>query len=185
MELLAGLAPATCWLRISCSTNWATLAFLFVLRRAGRSFPLAGKAYHSTVSLARQHFSLNSFAVFRNNTDCIPFDFFRHFFRDFADFENRSSVPTRGGKSLFSRFFALRLARLFREIFDGAALFVEIISGHNVADNFRLQTVIHTFHMVFHIEFFLYFQCFERFLPFFPPPEKRIFASARGRILFT
>ena len=26
MELLAGLEPATCWLRISCSTNWATVA---------------------------------------------------------------------------------------------------------------------------------------------------------------
>ena len=26
LELLAGLEPATCWLRISCSTNWATVA---------------------------------------------------------------------------------------------------------------------------------------------------------------
>ena len=26
MELLAGFEPATCWLRISCSTDWATVA---------------------------------------------------------------------------------------------------------------------------------------------------------------
>ena len=26
LELLAGLEPATCWLRISCSTDWATVA---------------------------------------------------------------------------------------------------------------------------------------------------------------
>ena len=27
MELVMGLEPATCWLQISCSTNWATPAF--------------------------------------------------------------------------------------------------------------------------------------------------------------
>ena len=29
LELMAGLEPATCWLRISCSTNWATSALQF------------------------------------------------------------------------------------------------------------------------------------------------------------
>ena len=27
LELLAGFEPATCWLRISCSTDWATAAY--------------------------------------------------------------------------------------------------------------------------------------------------------------
>ena len=31
LELVAGLEPATCWLRISCSTDWATLASRFSL----------------------------------------------------------------------------------------------------------------------------------------------------------
>ena len=30
MELVDGLEPPTCWLQISCSTNWATPAFLTV-----------------------------------------------------------------------------------------------------------------------------------------------------------
>ena len=31
LELLAGLEPATCWLRISCSTDWATVASLSII----------------------------------------------------------------------------------------------------------------------------------------------------------
>ena len=28
MELVKGLEPPTCWLQVSCSTNWATLAYI-------------------------------------------------------------------------------------------------------------------------------------------------------------
>ena len=30
VELLSGIEPLTCWLRISCSTNWATVAWVSV-----------------------------------------------------------------------------------------------------------------------------------------------------------
>ena len=53
MELVMGLEPATCWLQISCSTNWATPACYF--------------RDYNTVSKACQHFFEISFFFFQKN----------------------------------------------------------------------------------------------------------------------
>ena len=45
MELLAGLEPATYWLRISCSTNWATIALRF------RTLELYHKEYPPSIQI--------------------------------------------------------------------------------------------------------------------------------------
>ena len=47
VELLAGFEPATCWLRISCSTDWATVAKDEIGTWANvRSFELQTSASH-------------------------------------------------------------------------------------------------------------------------------------------
>ena len=52
-----GLEPLTCWLQISCSANWATSAYEFLLLRAARKLRFLARdaiAYAMKTSTSRQ-----------------------------------------------------------------------------------------------------------------------------------
>ena len=52
-----GLEPLTCWLQISCSANWATSAYEFLLLRAARKLRFLARdaiAYTMKTSTSRQ-----------------------------------------------------------------------------------------------------------------------------------
>ena len=56
---------------------------------------------------------------------------------------------------------------------------------HNLFHNLSLQIVIHSFHMVFHILFFFYFQSFSRFFPFIYRALNSILQSSNVQLNFT
>ena len=61
LELMAGLEPATCWLRISCSTNWATSALFFHNRIIIPQTPaFCNRFFENIFSNFPQYFAVNS-----------------------------------------------------------------------------------------------------------------------------
>ena len=160
VELMMWLEHTTCWLRISCSTDWATLAYLCDLPGS-----LQSENYFITVSFCRQLVIFN----FRRRSIFAAFCIIRSVFcrKSCKIFRCRSlcSLSVRWNASDSAKKTCWDLPKKFRQflsLFSVDFLFLPLLPLvfhlHNFFDNSLLQRVIHIFHMVFNIYIFLIFQ---------------------------
>ena len=163
MELVGWLEHLTCWLRISCSTDWATLAYSVVFYSA----QFSGEGKYSIFSPYRQHlFPSISVATFRKKRLQIVFlkvflqKIFSHFV-DFCLFHEKKHCACLLKPLVYALVFR-HFLWVFPIVFSGFSLSSIFLHLHNFQNNNSLQWVIHIFHHVFNMCFSLYFQ------PLFP-----------------
>ena len=172
MELLAGLEPATYWLRISCSTDWATIAYTFRPLKLYHSAPPPSTPFPAF--LADIHAALILLFVFLQVS----------LHKNFGIFDILTP-----DHSVFSIFFLPAPTRIFAFLHDSRRAFCDFhqiphifyhyFKLHNFFNNRLLQVVIHIFHRLFNIRFFLVFQSFSLFFTFFGIPCNRVFTKLK------
>ena len=150
MELVTRLEHATCWLRISCTTDCATLAFhsIFLLDNRNNISHLTHPVkfrFKTPLKLIPAYQFDNFLYLCKGSCKISPSTIWL--------FSENPPISRQAFFLLFRKFYIF--SKFFRKKTQNFRLFFckgFYVYLHNVFNNFTLQKVIHIFHKVFHIQ---------------------------------